>query len=152
MSSRWASLLVAALACPPAAAAQQTRELGVQVIGTASDPGLAIVGAYAAIRPASRFRVSASAGGGVSSGDPAWRGELLAHFLLSPRARRGIGWYAAGGVAVVGGPVDQGYMVLTLGAETGPGSRCGWFVEGGVGGGLRVATGFRQRWPRRSFR
>jgi hypothetical protein len=152
MSLRWARLLLAALACPQAATAQQVRELGVQAIGTASDPGLYVAGVYAAVRPSTRFRVSLGAGLGVSDGDAAWRGELLAHFLLAPRAKRGIGGYAAGGVAAVGGPRDEGYLVLIVGAESRPGAASGWFAEAGVGGGARLALGFRQRWTRWAFR
>jgi hypothetical protein len=53
--------------------------------------------------------------------------------------------YGAGGVAVAGGPVDQGYVVLTLGIEGRPGARSGWFAEAGVGGGVRLALGYRWR-------
>jgi hypothetical protein len=142
----WASLPVVAM---PLAAmslpAQQVTEFGVQAIGTASDPALAVAAGYAGLRVSRRFRVSAAAGLGGSGGGTAWRGELLAHFLLAPRARRGLGGYAAGGIAAVGGPVDQGYLVLTLGIEARPGGRSGWFLEAGVGGGARLAAGYRWR-------
>jgi len=72
-------------------------------------------------------------------------GELLVHFLLNPTRRTGAGVYGAGGVAVVGGPVDQGYVVVTLGVESRPGAPSGWFVEAGVGGGARLAMGYRWR-------
>ena len=60
--------------------------------------------------------------------------------------------YLAGGIAGVGGPEDEGYLVLAIGIEHRPGARSGWFVEGGVGGGARVAAGYRWRrfpawWP-----
>jgi hypothetical protein len=54
--------------------------------------------------------------------------------------------YAAGGVAAVGGPVERGYIVLTLGMEQHPGLPTGWFVEAGIGGGARLALGYRWRW------
>jgi hypothetical protein len=132
--------------------AQQVTELGIQAVGTASEPALLVGGGYAALRVSRRFRLSASAGLGGSDGRTAWRGELLAHFLLAPRERRGVGGYAAAGVAAVGGVEDEGYMVLTLGLESRPGSTSGWFVEGGVGGGVRGAAGYRWRffpggWP-----
>ncbi|HEY7634106.1 MAG TPA: hypothetical protein VH763_01055 [Gemmatimonadales bacterium] len=148
MDSRWRSLLAAmgvVLTAPPLAA-QQGKELGLQAIGTASDPALAVVGVYGAIRTASRIRLSAAAGAGISRSEAAWRGELLVHFLLSPTARRGPGVYAAGGVAAAGGPVERGYIVLTLGVEDSPGQRGGWFAEAGVGGGARLALGYRWRW------
>jgi hypothetical protein len=138
----WAAALL--LVAPPLAA-QQVREIGLQATITASDPALVIGGVYAALRTSLRTRVSVAAGAGAGGGDAAWRGELLAHFLLNPDRQRGAGVYGAGGLAVVGGPVDQGYLVLTLGLEAGPGGRSGWFVEGGVGGGVRLAAGYRWR-------
>lgn len=146
MSSRWGRLLALAALVAAPAEAQQARELGILALGTASDPAFAGAGLYAGWRASSRVRLSAAAGLGGADGRTAWRGELLAHFLLAPGAGRGIGGYGAGGVAVVAGPVDQGYLVLTLGAETRPGASAGWFVEAGVGGGARLAVGFRRRW------
>ncbi len=155
MGSRWASpagplagaMLAAAIAAGPAVA-QQVRELGVAAIVTASDPALAVGGVYGALRTSLRTRISAAAGVGASGGETAWRAELLGHFLLSPTRRSGAGVYGAGGVALVGGPVKQGYLVLALGLEARPGTRAGWFVEAGVGGGARLAAGYRwRRWP-----
>jgi len=126
-------------------AAQQVREIGLQATATASDPALVIGGVSVALRTSLRTRISVAAGAGVSGEEAVWRGELLAHFLLNPDRQRGAGVYGAGGVAVVGGPMDQGYLVLTLGLEARPGGRSGWFVEGGVGGGARLAVGYRWR-------
>lgn len=136
-------MAVPALARP--AYAQRTRELGVQGIATAADPAVVTVGVYGALRTSLRTRVSAALAAGVSDGDAAWRGELLAHFLLNPTRLDGTGVYGAGGIAVAGGPVDQGYVVLTLGIEGRPGARSGWFGEVGVGGGARLAVGYRWR-------
>ena len=146
MLSRWARLALAALAAAGPAAAQQVMELGAQVTGTWSDPALVVAGVSGAIRTSERTRVSAALGGGLSDGDAAWRGELLGHFMLAPRRRVGLAPYAAGGLAVVGGPVERGYLVLTLGVESRPGTRSGWFLELGVGGGPRVVAGWRRRW------
>jgi hypothetical protein len=141
-----AALLVAALGLGGApVAAQQVTELGVMGIATASDPTLLVAGGYAAIHTSGRTRISAGLGAGASDGRAAWRGELLAHFLLNPTRQWGVGVYGAGGLAAVGGPVDQGYLVLTLGLEARPGARSGWFVEAGVGGGARLAAGVRWR-------
>jgi hypothetical protein len=129
-------------------AAQQSKELGVQVVATASDPALVVAGVYAGIRTSARTRLSAAAGAGVSSGDPAVRGELLGHFLLSPHQRTGPGFYFAGGLAAVGGAVDRGYLVITVGLEDRPAAAAGWAVEVGVGGGVRVMLGYRWRWIR----
>jgi hypothetical protein len=57
-----------------------------------------------------------------------------------------VGAYLAGGVAAVGGPADRGYLVLAAGIEDRPGARSGWFLEAGVGGGARLAAGYRWRW------
>ena len=59
---------------------------------------------------------------------------------------------AADPALVVGGPVEQGYLVVAIGLEGRPGARAGWFVEAGVGGGARLALGYRWRqlpaaWP-----
>ena len=143
-----AALLAAALGLGGApVGAQQVTEFGVMGIATASDPTLVVAGGYGAIRTSPRTRISAGLGAGASDGRAAWRGELLAHFLLNPTRRSGVGVYGAGGLAAVGGPVDQGYLVLTLGLEARPGGRSGWFVEAGVGGGARLAAGVR--WRRR---
>lgn len=141
-------LLAVALTCGVPLSAQQGRELGIQAIGTASDPALAVAGLYGGLRTSTRTRLSASAGIGASSSDLAFRGELLGHFLLSPNRRQGTGFYFAGGVAAASGPVDQGYLVLTVGAEERPASGAGWAAEVGVGGGIRVALGYRWRWLR----
>ncbi len=146
MRSRWASLAAGAALLTAPAEAQRAKEVGLQAIGTASDPALVAGGIYAALRTSRRVRLSAGAALGESAGELAGRGELLLHFLLTPGARSGTGGYAAGGIAAVTGPVDQGYLVLTLGLEAGPGSPTGWFLEAGIGGGARVAAGFRRRW------
>jgi hypothetical protein len=136
---------VAAVGWAPPMPAQQAREIGVHALATASDPGLVVGALYAALRPSTRTRVSVSAGAGISSGEAAVRGELLGHFLLSPNKLAGTGLYFAGGVAVVAGPVERGYLVLTLGIEDRPGGASGWMAELGVGGGARVALGYRWR-------
>jgi hypothetical protein len=138
-------VLGAALLWSAPLCAQQTREFGVQTIGTASTPVLAVGALYGALRTSNRTRLSITAGPGGSGGDVVFRAELLGHFLLSPNKLKGAGPYFAAGIAGVGGPVDRGYMVLTLGFEQGPGARAGWVAEAGVGGGFRVALGYRWR-------
>ena len=149
MRSRWARVGAAALLAAGPLEAQGVRELGVQAIGTASEPALLAGGIFAGWRTSRRVRLSAGAFAGAADGEAAWRGELLAHFLLAPRALKGIGWYGAAGLAAVAGPVDEGYLVVTLGAETAPGAPSGWFLEAGIGGGARLALGFRRRWAAR---
>jgi hypothetical protein len=145
MGLRWLSVAAAFAATTPANA-QQVTELGIHAIGTLSDPSLAVGGVYGAWRPSMRSRISGALGLGGSGGRTAWRGELLGHFLLAPRRRRGPGVYLAGGLAAVGGRVDRGYMVLAIGIENRPGAASGWFAEAGVGGGARLSAGYRWRW------
>ncbi len=145
----WPELLLAGSVVGVAPlAAQQGKELGVQAVATASDPALAVAGIYGGLRTSTRTRLSAAAAAGTSSGELAFRGEVLGHFLLSPNKRKGPGLYFAGGLAVVEGPVDRGYLVLTVGLEDRPAAASGWGVELGVGGGVRVLLGYRWRWLR----
>jgi hypothetical protein len=141
----WRSLPLVALACARAASAQTTLEAGGQALVTTADPALVTGGVYAAVRPSLRMRFAATVGVGVSDGRAAGRGELLAHFLLSPTGLARPGVYFGGGVAGVAGPVNQGYVVMLVGLEAAPGGRSGWAVEAGVGGGLRLAAGWRWR-------
>ncbi|HYF38347.1 MAG TPA: hypothetical protein VD930_01580 [Gemmatimonadales bacterium] len=113
---------------------------------TLSDPALAVGSVYGALRTSSRTRISVSVGAGLSRDVLAWRGELLGHFLFSPEERRKPGFYLAGGIAGVDGPVERGYLVLTLGVEARPRSGSGWAVEAGVGGGFRLGAAYRWRW------
>jgi hypothetical protein len=142
----WPELLLAGTLTGVGPLAAQGRELGVQATATASDPALAVAGVYGGVRTSTRTRLSVTAGAGLSSGDLAFRGEVLGHFLLSPNQREGPGFYFAGGVAAVEGPVDRGYLVLTGGLEDRPAAASGWTVEVGVGGGVRVMLGYRWRW------
>jgi hypothetical protein len=147
MDLRWRSgLAVAALVAAPRLAAQQVRELGIQLTATASDPALGAAGIYGAVRTSLRTRLSAAAAAGISGDEAAWRGELLIHFLLNPTRHTGAGVYATGGIATVGGAVERGYVVASIGMEARPGASSGWFLEAGVGGGARLAAGFRWRW------
>ncbi len=146
MTSIWRSLPFLATAWGSAAAAQTTYEAGGQALVTTANPALLTGGVYAAVRPSLRFRIAATAGVGVSDGRAAGRGELLADFLLGPTAAAGPGVYLGGGVAGVVGPVEQGYVVALIGIEAAPGGRSGWALEAGVGGGVRLTTGWRWRW------
>jgi hypothetical protein len=143
-----------ALVTPSAAPAQALpiRELGVQGLLTASDPAFGGGGMYAALRPSPRMRLAATASVGALGGVAAFRGELLGHFLLNPVARRGTGFYLGGGAAIVAGADTRGYLVALVGLEARPADRSGWFIEGGVGGGARLAAGWRLRWVRRARR
>ncbi|HSE67529.1 MAG TPA: hypothetical protein VLB12_11110 [Gemmatimonadales bacterium] len=129
-------------------AAQHPVEYGVHGVATFATPDLVVGGGYAAVRPAERARLAVTLAAGTADGDMAFRGELLAHFLLSPQAKHGVGFYALGGAAVAdlqSTGDTEGYMVLGLGVESRPGARSGWALEAGIGGGLRIAVGYRWR-------
>lgn len=149
MTCIWRSLPILALAWAGPAAAQGVREAGVQALVTTASPALGMGGLYAAVRPSLRTRIAVTLGAGVSDGRAAGRGELLAHFLLSPTATAGPGVYLGAGVAGVAGPVDQGYVVALVGVEAAPAGGSGWALEAGVGGGLRLTAGWRWRWRSR---
>ena len=148
MNSTWGSRIALGLALlallPVEAAAQRARELGLHAVFTAQDPELAAAGAYGGIRLTRRSRFAATAAAGSASGEFVFRGELLGHFLLSP-ASDGVGFYGGGGIAGVAGPENVGYLVLLLGLEHAPGKASGWYLEGGLGGGVRIAAGYRWR-------
>jgi hypothetical protein len=115
-------------------------------MATLSNPEVAAAGVYGALRTSGRTRFSVALGAGISDGDLVGRGELLGHFLLSPEEREKAGFYFAGGIAAVAGAVDRGYLVLTLGLEEHPRAQGGGFLEAGIGGGVRIALGYRWRW------
>jgi hypothetical protein len=151
MTSAWASLALASLGLwlpgsPLSAQAGTVREAGVEAVATAADPAVYTVGLTASVRPASRTRIALYGGGGVTGdGGGVGRAELVGHFLLNPRSMRP-GLYAGGGVAgVFASGAANGFLVLLVGIESRPGGRGGWFVEAGVGGGARLAAGYRWR-------
>ena len=141
-------LLLGAAGAPPLAGQQRhVRELGVQATVLATDPAMVLGGVYGAIRTSGRTRLALTASAGAIDGAAAWRGELLAHFLLNPRTTRKAEIYGGGGVAAAGsGGTECGYVVILLGIESKPGAGNGWFLEAGLGGGFRGAGGWRWRW------
>jgi len=156
MTWRWPSatrirttllLLGAAGAAPLAGQQRRVRELGLQVTVLATDPAMLLGGVYGAIRTSGRTRLAVTGSAGTIGGAAAWRGELLAHFLLNPRTVRKAEVYGGGGVAAAGSAgAERGYVVILLGVESRPGAGSGWFVEAGLGGGFRGAAGWRWRW------
>ena len=147
MTSGWASLLLSGLAVAPLAAQSGTvREAGLEAVVTAAEPAVYTAGVTASVRPSARTRIGLYAAGGVDGdGAGVGRAELVAHFLLNPRTTHA-GFYGGGGIAgVFASGADNGFLVLMLGVEGSRGGRGGWFVEAGVGGGARLAAGYRWR-------
>ena len=141
-----ASLCLGLLAAPLSGQTGSVREVGLEAVATAADPAVYTAGLTASVRPSSRTRVALYAGGGVTGdGNAAGRAELVGHFLLNPRSMRP-GLYAGGGLAgVFATGADNGFLVLLVGIEGRPGGKGGWFVEAGIGGGARLAAGYRWR-------
>lgn len=154
MTSTWgsgAALALLLLLVPEAATAQRAREVGLHAVFTGQEAELLAGGVYGAIRTTRRTRLGFTAAAGSAGGEFVARGELLGHFLLSP-ASTGPGVYGGGGIAGIAGADEEGFLVLLLGIEQGPGGRSGWYLEGGLGGGVRIAAGYRWRSFRTSAR
>lgn len=145
-----ALVLLGLLGIAPALRAQIGWELGGGVIGLASDPGFLGGGPLVALRSGGRLRVQLTLAPGVVDDRTAGRGELVAHFLLQPGRLGGAGVYGLGGIAGEVGPRQVGWVMLGIGVEGAPGGASGWWLEGGIGGGARVAVGWR--WRRLHFR
>ena len=127
--------------------AQTAGEFQVQAVGVARADPFVGGGVGFALRSPRRTRLGMGAAVGAVEGAVAARGDLLLSYHLLPNRRRGVTPYAGGGLSVllVGGRADP-YLMLVAGVEAAPGARRGWFLEGGIAGGVRVAAGWRFRW------
>jgi hypothetical protein len=123
-------------------------EAGLELSTTLASPVFAGAGLSVGIRPGGGTRIVATAMPGVERRRLAGRGELLGQFMLMPARVRGVGFYGLAGVAGQVGRRDAGWLVLGLGMEGAPGGRSGWHLEAGIGGGMRIAVGWRWRWLR----
>ncbi len=141
----WLPLLVAAAPCR----AQGRTEVTAGVVALASRPAFYGAGLGLAWRDQERLRLAPALQlGAFGDGRFGARAELSLQFLLDPDRTRGLGLYGGGGLSaeLEGGHVTP-YLLLILGAESAPGGKGGPFVELGVGGGARVAIGYRWRHP-----
>lgn len=129
--------------------AQVRREAGLEVLVVGSDPVQGLAGGSHWWRAGRRTRIGGLLAVGVAGGRAAVRGEVVAHFLLDPAVRRGLGWYGGGGLAGSGGRAEGVRVLVVAGVESRPGGPRGWTAELGVGGGVRLAGGYRWRWSRR---
>ena len=144
---RSALLLVPALAAAGPVRAQRLAEAQVWGTAIASRPGFYGAGIGLGWRDDQRNRFApALAVGGDGRGHYGWRADFSYQFLLDPGKQVGSAVYGGGGLSVA---VRQGrvvpYALLVLGLESAPGGRGGSFLEIGVGGGARVAVGYRWR-------
>jgi len=127
-------------------AAQAPREFGIEGLALLRDSSLVGGALYGGLRvtPRTRLAVTGALGGG--HGGLGARGELAGHFLLNPALRHGVGLYGGGGLALEWQRDTRGYLELILGLETDPGATRGLVLEAGLGGGVRLALGWRARW------
>ena len=143
-----AALLGAVLAAAKPCRAQ-VRETQVWGLAVASQPALYAAGVGLAWRDNQRSRIApALAFGALGNGRFGARADFAIHFLLDPYKRQGTAIYGGGGLtAALAGRRVTPYALLVLGAEKNPGGTGGSFIEVGVGGGVRVAVGYRWRKP-----
>lgn len=141
-------LLLALGSLARTAAAQEPRglEAGLELTSTLASPVFAGGGVSLGVRPGGDTRIVAVVMPGVQRRRLAGRAELLGHLMLSPARTHGVGFYALGGIAGQVGWRDAGWLVLGVGVERAPGLGSGWHVEAGIGGGMRIAAGWRWRW------
>ncbi len=85
-------------------------------------------------------RLALAAAGGAFDGQAGVRVEATAQFLLGALS-------GGAGAAYLGahGRRGRGVLLALLGLESGAGRRRGWYVEIGLGGGIRAAVGARWR-------
>lgn len=116
--------------------------LGALARWTFSGAGLGV-----ARRVGNQTRLALFAAGGTLDGAAALRLDGAAQFLVTPAARSGAGVYGGAGLAFQGARRARGagYLLALLGLEGTPGRHAGWYVEVGLGGGVRLAAGWRWR-------
>jgi hypothetical protein len=137
-----AGVSLAALLAQPAAAQLPRLTLGGVVLGAGRDPAFAGAGPVLAARLAGQVRLRTLVLVGRRGDATAFRGESVFELVLDPAAR----WspFAGGGVAASADRAERmGLLVVTFGVERRPEGRASWWVETGVGGGIRLGLGYR---------
>lgn len=138
------------LALPGNALAQRRLtgwELGVGGLAAIADADFYGGAAGVARRPGGHTRLAGQVALGAVDGRAAVRVEATAQFVVAPAARAGVGLYLGAGITWQGTERTAGatYLAAVVGLEGAPGRRLGWYLESGVGGGIRVAAGVRWR-------
>jgi hypothetical protein len=137
-------VVLVGLAVPASLSAQRGHDVQLQAIGLVGGREFVGAGAGAGLRFGRGLRAAlAVSGGWLEPGRGAGRGELLATFHLTPFRRAGPAVYGGGGVAALAADSLRGYLVLLVGLEARPAGGGGWFAEAGIGGGVRLALGYR---------
>ncbi len=146
------SLVVAGLALAAAAAVAGAQglsatEWSIDVTTVAARRTFWGAGVELAHRPGGQVRAAVAAAAGARDGAAALRVDATAQFVVTPSARTGVTLSGGLGLAYAGARHTRGaaWATAQVGAEAAGGRRRGWFVELGLGGGLRVAAGWRWR-------
>ncbi len=140
-------LLLPALVAAVPSRAQSLREAQVWAVAVATRPAFYGAGFGLGWRDEQRDRIApAIALGAFGDGRFGARADLSYQFLLDPGKRSGSAIYGGGGLTVA---MERGhvapYLLLVLGVENAPGGGGGSFLEVGLGGGARLAVGYRWR-------
>ena len=98
-------------------------------------------------RPGGQGRFAFTAAAGDYEHALGVRLQATAQFLLRPGERGAVGPYGGLGLAFVGAAGVRGmsYLTALAGVESGPGAAVGWYLELGLGGGVRLGAGWRFR-------
>lgn len=125
--------------------AQVRQEWGGQVTAATGRPAFVGMGPVWAWRPGLRDRLLLHGAVGGAEHQVALRLEATWQLLISPRTERGVGAYIGGGLAGQFADTHRGWLLAAIGIEQAPGGTRGWVAEIGLGGGFRVAVGYRWR-------
>ena len=145
-------LLVGVVWGSPVAAQLPRRELGVALVLVGSDPVYAGLGVSGGLHLGNELRAVGAMTVGGAGGEVVVRGDAELQFVVDPFGRGRARLFAGAGLSGVTGPNGGGYLLVVAGIEGAPRARRGWSVELGIGGGARLAVGYRFRWAARNGR
>jgi hypothetical protein len=137
-----------ALALGPIGLEAQSRpwSVGVEGIVVAGDRWLSGVGLQVVVPAADQVRLSLFGAPALRGDELVGRSEVKAELsFANPANPRRLSWYLGAGLAADFGRQTDGYILLVAGLEGAVGRSGRWWVDGGVGGGPRLAFG--ARWP-----
>jgi hypothetical protein len=129
---------------PAGVAAQATPGAGVAAVVVASDPWFGGGGVQGVAPIGGLLRLGGLAALGRRGSSTEARGELTLQLAFDQELRtRRLGWYLGAGLAGRTGRDAEGFVLAVVGVEGRAGDRGRWWIESGVGGGARVAVGYR---------
>ncbi|MHB1329630.1 MAG: hypothetical protein ACYC2K_15640, partial [Gemmatimonadales bacterium] len=124
-------------------AAQGRWLVGADLIGLASDPAFGGGGLMLGVRTSRELTLVGRALAGRQGGGLVGRGEVAVEFRFLERSARRPVPYLSVGVAGATGPRPGPFLLGAVGLDIPAARRGHWLVEGGVGGGVRAALGYR---------